>query len=85
MVRTLNNNVTGGIVLMLLAAAIISVGVSDKGKQIWAILKGSTSDPSEAFKPNDPVQKYENNIAGEKEKPAGTDYGFAGEKGAANV
>lgn len=91
----MGNNTTGGIILFIVGAVIISMGVSEKGKRIFNILVGGgsgTTAPTEKesiFK--DDSEKTPEEIKREKDylddtRPKnGNLYGFAGEKGAKNV
>jgi hypothetical protein len=84
----MRGNSTGGIILLLLGAVIISMGVSEKGKQIFNILtngQGSILGGGNSLD-DTPSEKFGGHPADPDYKPPfeGT-LGMVGEKGAVAV
>lgn len=84
------NNTTGGIILFILGAVIITMGVSEKGKRVFNILVGGGSGtPAEkesifdGSKELDP--KSDSKDDPEWKKQNGNQFGFVGEKGAGPI
>lgn len=90
----MRSNVTGGIILFILGAVIISMGVSEKGKRIFNVLTDGAGSVFGDKTPNDLETKPGDKFGGHSGDP---DYkspapgqsasagAYVGEKGAAYV
>lgn len=87
----MGNNTTGGIILFIVGAVIITMGVSEKGKRIFNILVGGGSSESSTTKESifdeskAPEIKSDSSDDPEWKKQNGNQFGFVGEKGAGYV
>lgn len=87
----MGNNTTGGIILFIVGAVIITMGVSEKGKRIFNILVGGGSSESPATKESvfdeskPAVPRSDSSDDPEWKKQNGNQFGFVGEKGAEYV